>query len=84
MLLLVIIVAALAGGGSDDGSAGAGDGVYSASFSEICGKSASEMDLAMAGDYPFSRGALPSGVQLNGDAWLDDDYGVRLGEHDRL
>ena len=43
------------------------------------------MQLQMAGNYEFSRGVLPSGVMLSGNAWLDPDFGVTLdGEGDNV
>jgi hypothetical protein len=60
-LLLVVIVSLVAGsgGGGDSTSGGgsaavaaAGDPGYVASFSSLCGKTADDMDLEMAGNYP--------------------------------
>lgn len=57
-----------------------------AHFSSLCGyNDLSEMGMEMVGSYEFSSGQLPPGVTLQGDAWLDDNYGVKLdGEGDSI
>jgi hypothetical protein len=62
-LLLVVIVSLVAGsGGGGDSTSGGGSAavaaagdpgyMYVASFSSLCGKTADDMDLEMAGNYP--------------------------------
>lgn len=94
-LLLIVIVSLVAGSGGGDSTGGgtgtspvaaaAGGSGYMATFSSLCGKSPADMNLEMAGSYEFSGGTLPAGVTLEGNAWLDSEFGVKVdGEGDGI
>ena len=83
VVLLVGLIGDLVGSSGGDAplpapAAPAPPAGYRASFTDVCGKTEQQMGLTAVGNYPFFRGALPSGATLNGNAWLDDNFGVSL------
>ena len=49
---------------------------YVASFTDVCGKTEQQLGLTAVGNFPFFRGEKPAGVTLNGNAWMDDNFGA--------
>ncbi len=97
LLVLVIVLSALAASGGAAGDAdsapagppaGTGGG-YQATFTAlqdagVC-RSEAAMGVRFVGYYPFDNGELPPTCTLNGNAWMDSNFGVTLdGEDDSV
>ena len=94
--LLVLVIVMVAGAASSGPSEPAEPAAipppstgYQASFtslqdSGVC-RSEADMGVNFVGYYPFDSGVLPETCTLNGNAWLDDNFGVTFdGEDDSV
>lgn len=93
LILVIVAVAAAASGSNPPPSYSTAPAPvpagYQATFtslqdSGVC-RSEADMGVSFVGYYPFDNGVLPDTCTLNGNAWLDDNFGVTFdGEDDSV